>query len=67
MDIQRTVESISTPTAAITVGVGASAANFLSGLPTYINAATAVYLTILVGQKLWQIGKEWRNGRHKRK
>lgn len=67
MDIQRTLGNTLTPTAAISVGVGASAANFLAGLPAYINIATATYLTIMIVHKLWQIFKEWRNERNKRK
>jgi hypothetical protein len=48
------------PVVAVPTTIMVSAANILSFLPIFINIATAVYLTMLVGHKAWVWYREWK-------
>lgn len=48
------------PVVAVPTTVMISAANILSFLPIFINIATALYLTMLVGHKAWVWYREWK-------
>lgn len=57
-------ETLTNPTAAVTVGTVAVVSNtFIAALPVIINCVMAVYLVILVAQKIYQFRNEIKDRR----
>ena len=50
----------SSPQVAAPITVGVTGANLLAALPLFINVATALYLVLLIGHKLWVWYREWK-------
>lgn len=54
-------EYASSPTVVVTAGASGVTANWLvQGLPLYINIILAIYMTVMLGHKLWQVYKEFK-------
>lgn len=50
----------SSPSVAIPIAAGVSGVNLIALLPIFINVATALYISMLIGHKAWVWYREWK-------
>jgi hypothetical protein len=48
------------PSVAVPIAAGVTGANLIAMLPIFINVATALYLSMLIGHKAWVWYREWK-------
>jgi len=61
------VESATRPELAIPIGGATVAAGLIGSLPVIINIAVAIYFTLMVVHKAYQMWKEWKTDHNKGK
>jgi hypothetical protein len=50
----------SNPAVAVPIAAGVSGANLIALIPIFINVATALYISMLIGHKAWVWYREWK-------
>jgi hypothetical protein len=48
------------PAVAVPIAAGVTGANLIAMLPIFINVATALYISMLIGHKAWVWYREWK-------
>jgi hypothetical protein len=61
MSLQSLTEAVTNPNVAVPAASFGALANMMVMVPHLINMGTAIYITLLVCHKGWQMYKEWRD------
>ena len=61
MSLQTITDSVTNPNVAVPVATVGTVFNAIIDLPYIISVGWLVYLALLIGHKIWQMWKEWRD------